>query len=885
MSRLIHALRWFTRRDEHEARMNAEIEFHIQRDVERLVAAGLRPDEARRRAVIEFGGIDQMREEMREARSGRWYEALFQDVHYGIRVLVRNPGFTLAAVLILALGIGANTAMFSLVYGTLLRPLPYRDGRQLVVVHQQSDRAGARNVPFSVREIEDYRQQNHTLSSVVEHHSMSFLLLDAQSAERVNTAVVSANFFDALGVQPVLGRTFVPDDEKHGAPAVLILSHKYWQTRHQGDAGIVGRTFQMNNRPHVVIGVLPPVPQFPVENDVYMPTSQCPTRSSEAFRQNRQARMMTVFGRLKPDVPLARAQSDLAIVAKSIERANPDAYPARFGYGVRVASLTDELTRSTRGTFLVLLCAAALVLLIACANVANLLLARLLRTQKEIALRVALGASRLRLVRQLVTESVLLSASGALAGLLCVPLAMRVLVPFAANFTARAAEVKVDTPVLLFTLALSLFTGLIFGIAPAFSVARDHASSLRATGAQTTATRGRQRLRGLLVSAQVAVSFTLLIGAGLMTRTLLKMLEQDPGFRADRLLTLRITPNFTHYSDQAKLRVLEDRVLAKLAGSPGVESAALASNFPFNPRGIAQGPGINELIVEGRVMAPGELGPRTDITAVGETYFDTIRQPILSGRGFTGHDDGEFEPVCIINQAMARHLWPNEDAVGRRISFNRGQRWLKIVGIVGDAREYGLHRAPEDEVYLPTRQRGFANNLVIRTSLDPAAVESAVRGALREVDPFLAIDEMNSLERLRAKSVAAPRLTAILLGLFGILALVISAGGIAAVMALTVSQRTQELGIRLALGATGQELIGMMVRQGLLLTALGLLLGALASAGLTRLMSTLLYGVSPADPLTYAAICATLLLVAAAASYIPARRITAIDPLNALRDT
>jgi putative ABC transport system permease protein len=388
----------------------------------------------------------------------------------------------------------------------------------------------------------------------------------------------------------------------------------------------------------------------------------------------------------------------------------------------------------------------------------------------------------------------------------------------------------------------------------------------------------------LLVSAQVAVSFALLIGAGLMTRTLFKMLQEDPGFRADRLLTLRITPNSTNYSDETKLRVLQDRLQARLAASPGVESTALASNFPFNPRGIANGPAINELIIEGRAMAPGELGPRTDIAVVSETYFDTIRQPLLSGRNFSGHDDVNMEAVCIINQAMARHIWNNEDPVGRRISFDRGKRWLKIAGVVGDAREYGLQHPAEDSVYVPMRQNGFAGNLVIRTLQDPPTLETSVRSALREVDPFLAIDEVNSIERLRENSVAAPRLTAILLALFGCLALLISAGGLAAVMSLAVSQRTQEMGIRLALGATGQSLVGMMVRQGLILTGIGVVVGLLASVALTRLMSTLLYGVSPADPLTYASISLIFFAVASLASYIPARRITGIDPLVALRD-
>jgi putative ABC transport system permease protein len=355
MRHVLNIVRWFTRRGAAEHRMESEIRFHIDRETGLLAGAGVAPEEARRRAVLRFGGVEPVREDMRDARSGRIVEALLQDVRYGFRVLVRNPAFTIAAILILALGIGANTAMFSIVYGVLMRPLPYREGGQLVVLHQHAARAGRADIPFSVKEIEDYRSSSRTLSSVVEHHSMSFLLLDDRSAERVNTAVVSANFFDVLGLKPLHGRTFIADDEKAGAPAVLILSHKYWQTRHGGDPQIIGRVFQMNNRPHLVIGILPPVPQFPVENDVYMPTSQCPTRASDAFRQNRQARMMTAFGRLKRDTPLAQAQADLAVVANSLKRSYPETYPEQTGYGIAAVKLDDDLTRRGKGTFLILL--------------------------------------------------------------------------------------------------------------------------------------------------------------------------------------------------------------------------------------------------------------------------------------------------------------------------------------------------------------------------------------------------------------------------------------------------------------------------------------------------------------------------------------------------
>jgi putative ABC transport system permease protein len=420
------------------------------------------PEEARLAAVRTVGGIEQIKEECRDARLGRAVETTLQDIRYGLRTLCKNPGFSCTAVITLALGIGVNTAIFSVVYGVLLRPLSYQHGGQLVVLHQQATRAHVADIPFSAKEIFDYRDHNHTLDAVVEHHTMSFLLLGKDTAERVQTAVVSANFFDVLGVRPLLGRTFVASDEAHDASAVLVLSYKYWQTRHGGNPNIVGKVFQMNNRPHTVIGVLPAIPQYPTESDVYMPTSQCPFRSSPTFIQNRQARMMNAFGRLKPGIPLNKAQADLATIASQLEKAYPDVYPKGSGYAMAAASLRDDLTRRARTTFLVLLGAAGFVLLIACANVANLLLARLLKLERELAVRAALGASKTRLVRQLLTESLLLSIGGGALGLTLAPSAVTLLAKFAERFTTRAAEIRIDAPVPVFTILVSLGTRLLF---------------------------------------------------------------------------------------------------------------------------------------------------------------------------------------------------------------------------------------------------------------------------------------------------------------------------------------------------------------------------------------------------------------------------------------
>jgi predicted permease len=807
---------------------------------------------------------------------------MLKDLRYALRVLVKNPTFSLIAVLTLALGIGANAAIFSVVYGVLLRPLPYRDGDKLVILHQKSSR-GAANVPFSVHEITDYREQSHTLESVVEHHSMNFLLLTNDSAERVNTAVVSANFFDVLGIRPVLGRTFVASDETPSSDAVLILSYEYWKGRHQGDPNIVGKIFQMNNRPHTVIGVLPPIPQYPVVNDVYMPTTQCPTRSSARFIDNRRARMMTAFARVKTGAPMEQVQADLATVASNMTKANPDVYPASYGYSMEVAPLRDDLAKKGRATFLVLLAASGLVLLIACANVANMLLSRLLKLSKELAVRAALGASKARLIRQVLAESMVLSLSGAVLGLLLAPAAMTLLTNFAQRFTTRSGEIKLDTPVLLFTFGIAVVTGILFGLAPALTLSKHSAEAIKQSGGRATTSRGGNRLRAGLVVAQVAVSFILLIGAGLMIRSFSRMMQVNPGFSGDHVLTMRLSPNFSKLTGPGQFTQLAKNVLQRVGSMSGVQSAALASGYPFSPNALANGPGQTGFMIEGRPISKGELAPLVDTSVVSSDYFQTVRQPISAGRAFTDHDDASAMLVAVINQTMKNHRWPTEDPIGKRISFDQGQHWLQIVGIASDVHEYGLDRAVQDEVYVPLLQNGFAGNLLVRTQGDPLAMVSAVRATLHDIDPQLAVDRVKSIPQWEQDAVASPRVTATLMGLFAILALVISAAGIAAVIGLSVTQRTNEIGIRMALGASRESVIAMVLRQGLTMVAIGIVAGIAGAMGLTRLLQSLLFATSPTDALTFAAVAIVFLAVAAVACFIPARQVTTIDPLIALR--
>jgi predicted permease len=883
LRRLIGYMRALLQKDKVERDMDRELRFHLEMEIEGNVRRGMSPTEARREALMRFGGVEKFKEECREVRGAPLIDSLLQDIRYGVRILVRNPGFTVVAVLTLGLGIGANTAIFSVIYGVLMRPLPYQDGNQLVIVQQQAPLAHLLNVPFSVKEVQDYREQNQTLQGVVEHHSMSFTLLGGKEPQRVQTGVVSANFFDVLGVRPLLGRTFVDADEQHGSDAVIVLSYQYWKQSHGGDPGVVGRTFQMNNRPHTVIGVLPPIPQYPVEQDVYMPTSHCPTRASEQFISNRNARMMSVFGRLKPGVPVSQAQADLSTLAGNLQKQYPDSYPTSRGYAANVVSLQEELTRRARPTFMILLGTAGLVLLIACANVANLTLARLMRREREMAIRSSLGAGRGRLVRQLLTESTLLSFAGGLLGLALAAGGLQLLVSFAARFTTRSNEIKIDGLVLLFTLVVSVATGLIFGLMPAFSSDKNLTGALKEGGGRTSAGIKRQRVRNLLIVAQVGVSFILLIWAGLMVRSLIKLQQVNPGFDPERVLAMRISPNWSKYNTTQETIDLLQRILDKARSEPGVLSAALGSTYPLNQLGISNGPFNRGFQIENRPVPEGELLPQADFRTASTDYFETVRQPLVRGRTFNDGDKDKAPLVAVINQSTARHRWGDDDPIGRRISFDRGQNWLTVVGIVGDVRQYGLDKDPADEIYVPLAQGGFGGNLLVRTALDPMSIVNLMREAVYEVDSDTAVDRVQTLEQVRSDAVASPRLTAILLGMFAGLALLITAAGIAGVMALSVNQRTHELGVRMALGASPGKVLRMVMGQGMAFVMIGLTAGLAGALLLGRLMSALLFGVAPTDPITFVGVGVILIGVAAAACFVPARRVTLIDPMLALR--
>jgi predicted permease len=868
-----------------ERELDEELAFHLEKETEENVRRGMSPEEARRAALVRFGGVEKTKEESREASRVVLVETILQDARYGLRALRKNPGYAAAAIVTLALGIGANTAIFSVVHGVLLQSLPYGAGERLVRVRVDAAGAGIDDGRFSAPEVEDLRARTHTLAAVAEYHSMWFVLLGRPEPERVQTGVVSANFFDLLGVRPILGRTFLPGEDKHGAEAVLVLSHDYWMRAFGGDPSVVGRVFQMNDRPHTVIGVLPPIPGYPENNDVYMPTSACPFRSDPRMEEDRDSGMLRAFARLKPGVGLAETRRDLSELATRLGQDYPKSYPAAARLAIAPLPLSEELTREARPTFLLLLGTVALVLLLACANVANLMMARLIRREKEMALRSALGAGRARLVRQLLTESILLSLAGGALGLVVAAAGRGLLVHFAERFTPRAAEIAVSAPVLLFSLVVSLVVGIGLGLVPAFSPRRSLSVALQDGRERGSSGPKGVRVRNILIVAQVAISFVLLCGAGLMLRTLWKLSRVDPGFKTESVLTSRIDLNFTRYKTEEDQRGFHRRLLERLAAEPGVVSVALSGTIPLNEGGRANN---GQFRIEGRPAVAVDALPRADFQHVTPDYFRTIGVPVLRGRSLVAADRAGVAPVVVINQSMARHFWPKEDPVGQRIQAGRGgdreAPIFTIVGVVGDTRQYGLADPPVDQAFVSLDQFPWlSTTCLLRTTIEPSRMERVVRSAVHAVGPDQPVDRFRTLEQVHAGALASPRLTAILLSLFAGLALLITATGIAGVIGFSVGQRSQEFGIRMALGALPQGVQRMVLRQGMRPVAAGLALGLAGAIVVTRLWASLLYEVSPTDPPTYFVVAFVLAVVAALACFVPARRATAVDPMVALR--
>jgi len=804
-----------------------------------------------------------------------------QDLKYAVRQIAKSPGFALLFVLTLALGMGANSALFSVAEGVLLRPLPYAHGDRLVHIGTWLNAASTDDVRFSPPEVADYRQQTHTLAGIAEYHSMTFNLVGRGEPYQVKTGVVSANLFSDLGIRPLLGRLLRPDDDQMGAPRVLMLTHRFWLDRLGADPHVVGQVFRMNGDGVTVVGVLPPLPDYPEKDDVYVPVSVCPVRSREAIRHNREARFVRLLGWMKPGATPAAVATDVATVTRRLHQEYASAYKKGAVVDIPVTPVREELTRDFRPTLLILLGTVGMVLLLGCANLGNLALARLLGRDREIVVRSALGASRRRLLRQFMTESTLLSLLGGALGLLLAFSTKGLLTAFAGRFTPRSSEIAINGPVLLFTFLVALAVGLLLGVVPALQVTRrEIVTALKEGSGRTTLGAGGRRLQATFIVIQVALSFVLLVGAGLMLRSVVELDRVQLGFAPQNVVTMTLTLSRTKYREEAQSRHFFDQVRERLAANPRIRSVALSTDAPLNG-GVAN----PNFTIEG---APSEDQPQAAWHNASPDYFRALGIPLLRGRMFAEGDHETAPLVALVNQTLVKQYFSGADPIGKRLQVSDGAGgllpWRTIVGVVGDVKQHGLEADAGAGIYFPFKQEpSLREQLFVRAAGNPESVVREGKSVLREIDPEQPIANVQTLEQLRSDLIAPSRLTATLLGLFALLAFVITATGIGGVTAFQVSQRTREIGIRSALGAQPPAVLGLVLGESLKLVAMGLIAGVLGALFLSQLFTSLLFGVKPADPGTYLAVLLSLLAVVALASLLPARRAAKLDPAIALR--
>ncbi len=806
---------------------------------------------------------------------------LFKDIRYGVRNLLKNPGFTAIVIVTLAVGIGASSAIFSVVNTVLLRPLPYARADRLVTIQELS--AEGRPSQATPANFLDWRAQNTVFEQLAAILIRPANLALEDRAERVHLAMTSANFFSVFGAEPAQGRLFIPSDEEAGHAPVVVVSHALWQGRFGGDASLVGKSITLDGNSYTVIGIAPAGFQYPAKTDVWLPPFRLAPTLSERMdpTQVRGFGMLFTVALLRPTVSLAQAASEMETITARLRQQYPESNNRRFN---RVVSLQNHLVGETGPMLLLLFGAVGFVLLIACANVANLLLASAATRQKEIAIRTALGASRLRVVRQLLTESLILAFAGGVIGLLLalwgVVFMTKLLPP---NFP-RLGEINLDWRVLIFTLAASVLTGILFGLAPALQISRsDLQESLKESGRNAAGGRRQHRLRNLLIVGEVALSVVLLVGAGLLFRSFLQLQAVDTGFKSEQVLSLQLSPAGTNYRRDADYISFYKETMERISAIPGVAAVGAINTLPLD-----KGP-FAGFRIEGRPPLTIDKWPGANYRSVSPDYFRTMNISMAQGRTFSDRDVEDAPLVMIINQALAKRDFPGEDPIGKRINLGnndpQGQPvWWEIVGVVSDVRSDELREEAKPEFYLSSLQDTFRNMfVVIRTTVEPAGVAASVRQAAAEVDKSAAVSDVKTMDHIVNEAVTQPRFNVVLLGLFSGIALLLSAAGIYGVTAYNVTQRTHEFGIRMALGAQVGDVLRMIIKQGMLLISVGLVIGLLSAFVLTRLLRTLLFGVSETDPLTFVVISILLTAVALLACYIPARRATKVDPLVALR--
>ncbi|MGH9868054.1 MAG: ABC transporter permease [Candidatus Polarisedimenticolia bacterium] len=803
-------------------------------------------------------------------------DSFTRDLRYALRGLRKAPVFTLAVVATLALGIGANTAIFSVVHATLLRDLPFADPDRLVMVWEDASKVGyPRDTPSPANYI-DWRDQNGVFESMAAMASVGFNLTGSGEPERIEGARVSATLFPLLGVQPLLGRVFAPDEDRPGANQVVVISHGLWQRRFGSDPAIVGSPLALNGASVTVVGVMAPSFRFPaVEDEIWIPMA---FSADEAGRRG--SHFLKVVARLKPGVTLAQAQTEMTGIAHRLEELYPQ---SNTNVGAVVVPLHEQLVGNLRPALLVLMGAVGFVLLIACANVANLLLARTAARQKEISIRVALGAERRQLVRQFLTESLVLAALGGCAGLLLSQWGIGLMKTFLPDALAQVKDVTLGAAVMVFAMAVSVITGLMFGLAPAVQASRQLSDGLKEGTRGSSSGRMARRVRGALVASEIAVSLVLLIGAGLLMNSFVRLRHVDPGFDPGRLLTMRIALSETTYRQAERRSAFYTELLSGLEALPGVESAAVTTNLPLTFTGNSIG-----ISIEGRPDPPPGREIIVVTRVVSPDYFRTMGIPVTGGRPFTGADRDGSQPVAVISESMARLHWSGEDPVGRRIKSGpsaSGNPYWTVVGVVKDVHQFDLGADPRPQIYLPYAQVGFfaPRDLVVRTSGEPLALAASVRRVVQDLDRDQPIAQVRTMEEIVSSSVGTQRFSTLMLGLFALVALALASVGIYGLISYSVSQRTREIGIRMALGAQRRDVLRLVIFEGMTLVLVGAGIGLLGALALTRLMQGLLYGVSAVDPVTFLATFLLLAAVALSACYLPARRAARGDQIAAIR--
>jgi putative ABC transport system permease protein len=808
-------------------------------------------------------------------------KAVIQDLRYGLRMLLKRPGFTLVAVITLALGIGANTTIFSFVNAILLRPLPYKNAEQLVVPVSINP---ARFSDYSSITYADYLDWKN--AGIFEHVAALNLLSAGDltggdgEPERVRVATVSEDYFAVMGSDALLGRTFGDDDYNPPGPARgLMISYGLWQRRFGSDPGIINQKIFLNGRPYPVVGVMPKDSTWPEDRDVFAPLAVGPNPDPDLLRRDNM--IFSGIARLRPDVPEAQVNAVMAGIAARLEQEHPE---SRQGWSNRVVGLRDYVVgKQMRGTLLILLAVVGCVLLIACVNVANLLLVRAAAREREMAIRLALGAGRGRLIRQLLTESLLLALVGGGAGFLLAVWGVDLLKSVAPGDTPRLAQVQVNLGVLGFTLAASLATALICGLIPALQSSRaDLQQALKESSRSATGGKRSRMVRNALVVSEIALSLVLLIGAGLAIRSFLRVQQVDPGLQVDRLVTMQLNSPSARYPDEARIIAFYKNLIASVEAAPGIESAAASSALPLGGGGFYLG---RSFLIEGQPEPPASSDYQAQWNVVTPGYFATTGMRLISGRDFDEHDRADSTKVTIINATLARRMFGDASPLGKRMRSWRDENELReIVGVVEDVRYYGRDDELRGLVYVPHTQSPWRSMaLTVRTHDDPASAASTIRGQIAAVDPGLAVARLETMTTILNRSVAPRRASMLLLAAFGGIAALLASVGIYGVLSYTVAQRVQEIGVRIALGAQSRDVLRLVIGQGMKLTLTGVAVGLGAAFALTRLMASLLYSTSATDPLTFSAIAIMLTLVALLACYVPARRATKVDPLVALR--